>query len=77
MGTKADSMKKIETIFTHGKGALGIDEDGNLYWNDKAVVTERKITLQWWVNVAILLASFSTVALAVFAALRFFGFGVQ
>ncbi len=64
-------MKKIEAIFTHGKGALGIDEDGRLYWNDEAVVTEQKMTLQWWVNVAIIVTGFSTLLFAIITLLRF------
>lgn len=68
-------MTKIHTIFTHGEGELGVDDDLNLYWNKKIIVTEQKITLQWWVNIAIILASMSTTALAVFALFQFLGYG--
>ena len=39
-------MSNIEEIFNHdsksgSKGSLGIDENGQLYWNGKAVVTEQ------------------------------------
>ncbi|MDP2689380.1 MAG: hypothetical protein Q8P48_04610, partial [Deltaproteobacteria bacterium] len=72
----------IETIFTHTtdngvEGSLGIDEHGKLYWNDKAVVTEQKITLQWWVNLSVIVASVSTLILAVIACLQFLGYGVS
>lgn len=73
-------MAKIHTIHTTDldndkKGVLGIDDESNLYWNEKLVVTEQKIKLQWWVDIAIILASFSTIILAVFTVLQFFGFG--
>ena len=73
-------MTKIHTIFTqsldNGKeGELGIDDETNLYWNQKAIVTEQKVKLQWWVNVSILLASLSTAILALITILQFFGFG--
>ena len=65
-------MKKIETIFTHGDGKLGIDEDANLYWNEKKVITKGKITLDWWVNLSIIVASISTLVMAIFAILEFY-----
>lgn len=70
-------MKKIDTIFTYGSGELGIDEDWNLYWNKKRVITKGKVTLQWWVNVAIICASASTLALAIFAALELLGYSAK
>lgn len=39
--------KKIETIFTHGEGTLGIDNDSRLYWNEQLIVTEQKVKLRW------------------------------
>ena len=70
-------MKEIETIFKHDGGELGIDEDYNLYWNKKRVLTEQKVTLQWWVNVAIICASFSTLLLAIFAGLELLDYGAK
>ena len=72
-----DFIKEINTIFEHNNGVLGIDEDSNLYWNNRRVITEQKVTLQRWVNVAIILASNSSVALAMFAALEFLGYGAK
>ena len=74
-------MTKIHTIFTqkldNGKeGELGIDDEANLYWNKKAIVTEQKVKLRWWVNVSILLASVSTFAIALLTAFQFFGFSL-
>lgn len=75
-------MPEIHTIFTHdmgtgAEGELGIDNAGTLYWNKKAVVTEQKIKLEWWVKVSIILASISTFIMAVFVMLDFFGFGCK
>ena len=72
-------MEKIHTIFIQPledgvKGELGIDDEANLYWNKKAIVTKQKITLQWWVHLAVILASLSTFVLAIFAVLEFFGY---
>lgn len=64
--------KKIETIFTHGEGTLGIDNDSILYWNGQPIVTEQKIKLQGWVNVSIIIASLSTFAIALIAVLQYF-----
>ena len=64
-------MAKIETIFTHGGFELGIDENSNLYWNKKKVITEQTIKLEFWVNMAIIFASASTIVLAAFAVLDF------
>ena len=73
-------MPNIHVIFTHPlgngvTGELGIDDQGSLYWNNKAVVTEKKVKLEWWVNISIILASASTVTVAIFTSLQFFGYG--
>jgi hypothetical protein len=70
--------KQIEIIFEHENdlgqtGILGVDEDNRLYWNGQSIVTEQKVTLQWWVNVAFIITGLSTLALAVFEGLKFFG----
>ena len=66
-------MPKIETIFTHGlKGELGIDESGKLYWNKKLVLTKSKITFNWWVNASVIIASLSTLVMAIIAFLNYF-----
>jgi hypothetical protein len=70
-------MKNIETIFEHesdngAKGELGIGADGTLYWNKKPVITEQKIKLQGWVNVAAIATALSTVIVAIFTALTYF-----
>jgi len=69
--------KEIETIFTHttDNGAtseLGIDRKGRLYWNRRAVITEQKVSLQWWVNISIIIASLSTLLIAIMTVLHYF-----
>jgi len=69
-------MTNIHTIFSHTtdnnvEGELGIDDDGNLYWNNKLVITKKTISLEWWVNISIIIASLSTLAMAVYMALEF------
>lgn len=51
-------MAKKETIFIHGMNSLKVDEEGRLYWNDRAVVTDVKIS--WWVNISIIIGAVST-----------------
>ena len=53
-------------------GKLGIDGEGRLYWNGKPVMTEQKVSLQGWVNISIIVASFSTFLIAIMAVLDYF-----
>ena len=63
--------KEIHTIFNRTEGELGVDDEGTLYWNKEAIVTEQKVELQWYVNISIILASFSTLAIAIFTLLQY------
>lgn len=68
---------KISTIFEHTNdegqtGVLGIDEDTRLYWNGKLVVTEQRVSLSGWVNLAVILTGVSTALIALFTALLYF-----
>jgi hypothetical protein len=70
-------MPTIETIFEYsadkgGTGVLGIDEHMRLYWNRQLIVTEQKIKLSWWVNIAVILGGVSTAVIAIFTALLYF-----
>lgn len=65
-------MTKIETIFIHGEGELGIDDDANLYWNKKMVITKSKITLDWWVSLSVIFASISTIVMAVYTVMDYY-----
>ncbi|MBU1090190.1 hypothetical protein KKF38_05385 [Patescibacteria group bacterium] len=69
-------MPNIHIIFNHTtddgiKGELGIDDNSNLYWNGKMVTTKSKVSLGWWVNIFIIIASLSTLVMAIFAVLEF------
>lgn len=70
-------MSKIEKIFTHKtdngvEGELGIDSSGKLYWNKKLVITKSKIELDWWVNISVIIASISTLIMAIYAVLNYY-----
>ncbi len=51
---------------------LGINDERNLYWNKKAIVTKQIVELQWWVNLSIIVASFSTLVIAIVTLLHYF-----
>ena len=78
-------MSEIQPIFTQDivkdgesiESELGIDENGKLYWNKKEILTKQKITLQWWVNISIIVAAVSTLALAVLALLQLLNCSVK
>lgn len=63
---------KIETIFEHGDGTLGVDGKGNLYWNGKRVITEQQVSLRWWVNLSVIIASISTLIIAIVSVCQHF-----
>lgn len=70
-------MQNIETIFTHEndqqtKGSLGIDEKNQLYWNGDKIVTEQRVTLNQWVNFAIIAGGISTTIIAMITLLSYF-----
>lgn len=56
-----------------GKTAtLSFDEDGHLYINGQKVVTEQKVKLEMWVNVAIVLGALGGFAQGLVAVLGLF-----
>ena len=68
--------KKIHLLFGAGAengvdGEFGIDDEGKLYWNGKPVVTESKVTLDWWVGLSAVLAAFGTLISAGVAVAEF------
>ena len=70
-------MPKISTIFEQdtddGKtGVLGIDEDAQLYWNGRLVITDRHIKLDWWVNASVIISGLSTAIMAILSAISYF-----
>jgi hypothetical protein len=60
---KIRELYKVE--FADGvKGALGIDERGQLYWNGEPVVTAQRVLLSWWMSLAIVVGGLSMLAIA-------------
>ena len=69
---KVHELYKIE--FSDGvKGALGIDEHGQLYWSGRPVLTEHKVTLPWWIELSCVAGSLSLLVIA--ATVVWFSFG--
>lgn len=67
---KIRELYKVE--FADGvKGALGIDERGRLYWNGEFVITEQRVSLSWWISLAIVLGGLSTFAIALLSILAY------
>ena len=56
------------------KVSLGLGKDSQLYVNGQRIVTEQKVSLQWWVNLAIAVGGLSTAVLAIVAVLQFLGY---
>ncbi len=52
--------------------SMGVGEDGRLYWNGKRVITEERIRLEWWVNIAVIAGSLGALAQGLFAGLTYF-----
>ena len=65
-------MSKIKPITIDQTLLLGVDEKGHLYWDNRPVITEEKIKLQWSVSIAIVFGSLSTVVLATIELFRYF-----
>lgn len=51
--------------------ALGVDKQGNLYWDGKPIVTKSRLRLSWPVNAAAIVAALATAVQAVFAVLTY------
>ncbi|MDH1232085.1 hypothetical protein N5C18_10805 [Stenotrophomonas sp. GD03930] len=50
---------------------LGVDSDGNLYWDKKPIELKQRLTFSWWVNAAAILAAIATAVQAVVAVLAY------
>ncbi|MDP2002904.1 MAG: hypothetical protein Q8J86_08230 [Desulfurivibrionaceae bacterium] len=68
-------MPNIKTITLDQLDRLGIDETNKLYWDGKPLVTEERIVLARWVNIAVIVGAVAALITAVVEALKFFGFG--
>jgi len=63
--------KEVRIIRNIGD-AFETDEDGSLFFSTEKVFSGQKVKLQWWVNVAIIIASLSTLCMAVIEILEYF-----
>ncbi|WP_396616764.1 hypothetical protein ACHZ97_04100 [Lysobacter soli] len=62
--------------FTMADGSvkgLGVDDDGNLYWDKKPVEIKQRISFGWIVNSAAVVAALATAVQAVIDVLQFYG----
>lgn len=63
---KVRELYKVE--FADGiKGALGIDERGQLYWNGEPVMTEQRVSLSRWLSLTLAMGGLSLFAMAALA----------
>lgn len=70
-------MSDVKTITLDQLDRLGVDAQNKLYWDGKPLVTEERIVLARWVNVAVFAGSVSTLVVAIVEVLRFIGLGVR
>lgn len=59
------TKKEIWYMDTDVGGRLSVDEDRRLLWNGELIVTEQRVRLERWVNVAIIVASLATAVSAI------------
>lgn len=50
---------------------IGVDEEGNLYWDKKPIELKQRLTFSRWVNAAAILAAIATAVQAVVAVLAY------
>ena len=60
-------MPDIHGVTWNDIGRLGVDEQNNLYWDNKPLITRRKVTLPLLVNWAAILAGASTTLIPPFS----------
>lgn len=51
---------------------IGVDEEGNLYWDKKPIELKQRLTFSRWVNAAAVLAAVATAVQAAVAVLEYF-----
>lgn len=54
-------MPKLTTITLGNLDRLSIDEQERLYWDGREILTDMKLTLPWWANVAVVTVAVVTV----------------
>ncbi len=68
-------MPNVKTITLEQLDRLGIDEANKLYWDGKPLVTEERIVLARWVNIAVVVGAAATALTVVVEILKFLGYG--
>lgn len=68
-------MARFRTISQNDLDRLGIDDANKLYWDGKPLVTEERIVLARWVNVAVCVGAGATAIIALVELLRLLGCG--
>jgi hypothetical protein len=56
---------------------FSVDENNTLYYKDKKVLTEERITLKWWINLAVMLGGFGAFGNVIIEVLKFIGYGAK
>ena len=51
---------------------IGVDDDGNLYWDKKPIELKQRLTFSRWVNAAAVVAALASAVQAVMAVLTYF-----
>jgi hypothetical protein len=63
----------VQPISLEGLALIGVDADNQLYWDGKVIEIRRSLRLTWWQAALAIVTGLSTVSLAMFDCLRFFG----
>ena len=69
---KSDYENTIDFSDGEGTAVLGI-KNQKLYWNGELITTQ--LSLQSWVNIAIVIGAFATCVIAIVRVLLFLGYG--
>jgi hypothetical protein len=59
-GHAGNNMADIHPIKIDEIDRLGVDDRGQLYWDNQPVITKQKVSLDWWVNTAAIIAGVCT-----------------
>ena len=66
-------MPTIRTITMNDLNNLGIDEGNNLYWEGQPLVVRHRMSLPWFVNVAVIVGGLATAIMAAIHVLQYLG----
>ena len=63
--------KQVRPITFDEMGSLGLDEDNQLYWDDKPIEIKNRLSLGAWERMAVIIGGFSTLIIAIFTVLMY------